>query len=345
MRLPLLITLALLGGLGVLGAYLALVFPPLRLRATRGGAWQAGLQVRLTRAGLGVDASTFLTQGALYGLVLGGLAYLASAAPAVVPVFFVGGFIYLWVTLEDQRNTRVNAYHRDLATAMDIIGNAWQVRPALSTALEAVITFAPGAGEGPVGATGQRGPAPDSVAADFAEIQRSIQANLSLRAALQTVADRRSSPIFDGLAMALLVADEQGAAAGELLRDQARTTRQQVEAYHESLTRQKSSRSEIRNGTVGPWSLLLMVRALSGAMLSQDLGVVDAGQVTGAFFWSPLGLVVGALAAGLSVGLYAWAMQLASRGLLLRRVPTEHGQVAAPARPAAQLWGWARGGG
>ncbi len=99
---------------------------------------------------------------------------------------------------------------------MSIIVNAWKVRPALSTALEAVAVYGPGGGEG-----AQGGPGAGTVSADFWEILRNIRSGLPLRTALQQVADRRKSPIFDGLATALLVAEEQGTQASAMLERQA----------------------------------------------------------------------------------------------------------------------------
>ena len=207
---------------------------------------------------------------------------------------------------------------------MNLIVNAWRIIPTLSGALEAVVRYGPGAADTP-----EAEPEANSVAADFAAILRVLRTGGSLRAALQPVADRRQSPIFDGLAIALLTAEEQGATAGEMLERQAQLTRQQVQAFDEALTRQRTARSEVRNGTLGPWVILLLVRLLSNLTfmadpLPADMLVPDSRM----FFTTPLGNLVGFVAGGITIGTYTAAMRLAARGLRLERVPTEHGREA-----------------
>jgi hypothetical protein len=267
-----------------------------------------------------IAAADFVTRGGLLGLVMGLAAALVVGTPVVLPVFLAGGYLVLWVWLEDRRNRRVNAYHHDLALAMGLIVNAWQVSPSLSQALQAVARFGPGSGSA-TGA-GERAPAAaESVAADFAEILRALHAGVSLRDALQQVADRRRSPIFDGLAVALLVAEEQGSQAGAMLERQAAITRQQVATFNDALARQRAARSEIRNGTLGPWVILGLV---------QGLALLGAGGLDTSFFRTPVGMGVAALSAAFTLGMYAWAMRVAGQGLQLARVPTEHGREVSP---------------
>ena len=315
----LLIGLAALGGLGVFGIFYALAVPRLRLRRVQAATLQGGLQVRLDHAGLGVTAGEFMLRGSLYGLAASVIGYLASGTIAAAIPFIAGGFIYLWVNLEDKRNQRVNRYNHNLAVAMDNIVNAWQIQPSLTIALEAVAKYGPGV-------TGE-GVEKGSVADDFGDILRSLRTGVPLRDALQAVADRRKNPVFDGLAIALLVAEEQGTQAGEMLARQATIARKQVAAFNEAITRQKTHRTEVQNGTLGPWAILLLVRLLNVFMNSNE-GMENIAPSTQTFFSTPAGAAVAFGAAALTVGMYAWAMQIASRGLLLTRVPTEHGKEA-----------------
>ncbi len=313
-----LLGLAALGGLGLFGVFYALAVP--RLQVRRAQTELAGVQVRLEQAGLNIRAGEFIARGAVYGVILAVLGYFVAGWGAVLP-FLCGGYALLWVGLEDKRNQRINKYHQHLATAMDIIVNAWQIAPSLSGALEAVAKYGPGAGVDDTPA--EEG----SVAADFTNLLRALRTGTPLRQALQAVADRRKSPIFDGLAIALLVAEEQGAQAGEMLARQAAITRKQVDAFQEAMSRQKTARSEVRNGTIGPWLILIVVQVLSaGTIMGETGGTMLPSTQT--FFSEPIGILVALGAAAATIGMYVWAMQMAGRGMLLSRVPTEHGRAA-----------------
>jgi len=309
------LALATLGGLGIASIFYALAVPRRRIQRAQAATLLEGIQVRLDHASLAIPASRFLWQGAALGLALGLLAAAIVGTPAVIWPFLAGGYLLRWAHGEDQRNQRINRYHHDLAGAMGIIVNAWRNNPALSTALESVVGYGPGSGEGP-----EKTVQPGSVAADFDDLLRALRAGTPLRQALQTVADRRRSPIFDGLATALLVAEEQGSQAGQLLERQAAITHRQVEIFHETISRQQAARGEIRNGSFGPWVILGLVRLLSAA---------GAGGMDMAFFQTPAGMLAAILAALTTVGIYAASMRLASRGLLLQRVATEYSRERA----------------
>jgi len=311
---PLMLGFAVVGGLGVFSVCYALAVPRIQFRRAQQGTLVDGIQVTLDRAGLETTVPEFLTRGALWGVILGLATTLTLGTPIVFLPFFIGGFAVHWVALEDRRNQRINQYHHDLATAMAIVVNAWKIEPSLAGALRNVMAYGPGAGDGP-----EDSPAPGSVAADFAEIYRMTRAGTSLREALQTVANRRRSPVFDGLAIALLVAEEQGSQAGAMLARQVVITRKQVETFNDALARQRSARGEVRNGTLGPWAILLMVQ-----ILGQGAG---SSGVDTAFFQTPVGALVALVAAGLTIGMYVLALRIAGRGLLLTRVPTEYGKA------------------
>jgi len=309
---PLVLGFAILGGLGVVSVFYALAVPRIQFRRAQHGTLMEGIQVTLAQAGLETTVPEFLTWGALTGGAMGLLTSLVLATPVVFVPFFTGGFFFHRVALEDKRNRRVNQYHHDLATVMGIIVNAWKIEPSLAGALRNVMTYGPGAGDGPEGA-----PQPGSVAEDFAEIYRVTRTGTALRAALQAVAERRRSPIFDGLATALLVAEEQGSQAGAMLERQRVITRRQVDTFNEALARQRNARGEVRNGTLGPWVILLLVQLLGQGAGSSGVDTV--------FFRTPLGALVALGCAVLTIGGYVLAMRLAGRGLLLTRVPTEYG--------------------
>lgn len=303
--------LAVLGGLGLFTIFLALAMPRLRLRRAQAATWLDGIQVRLARAGLDIAAPTFLLNGALIGAGMGALASLIVGTFVVFLPFLLGGYVVLWAALEDQRSQAVNQYHHDLATAMGIIVNAWKSSPSLSGALEAVAEYGPG------GALGEGALRENSVAADFDTILRGLRAGSALRDLLQEVADQRTSPLFDGLATALLVAEEQGSEASAMLERQSVITQRQVDVFNEALAKQRQARNEVRNGTLGPWVILGLV---------QLLGVLGAGGMDTSFFRQPAGAITAVLCALATIGMYAQAMRIAGRELLMTRVPTEHGR-------------------
>ena len=312
---PLTIGLAAVGGLGVFTTVYAFAAPKLRIQRAQRQAWLEGIQVRLNKAQIQMDAPEFLGKGAVRGLLIGAFGVLVTSNILVLIPFFIGGYLYYWSQLEDRRNQRINAYHHQLASAMDIIVNSWEISPTLSGALQAVADYGPGAREGPQGE-----PEPGSVAADFAEIWRALRTRTSLRQALQRVADRRRSPIFDGLAIALLVAEEQGTQASQMLINQANITREQVATFNEALSRQRAIRSDILFGTLGPWLLLGLVRGMNLVMTA------SAQALNVSFFRTPMGTGVALASAVVTVAIYVWALQIANRGLILSRVPTEFGR-------------------
>ena len=312
--LLLLLGLALLAGAGVFLAFHAIALPSPRV-GLRAATFQEGLQVRLAQQGLAITPPEFLLRGARYGLGAGFLALLAVRTPVVLLPCFAGGFVFLWAQLEDQRNRRSNRYHHALAGAIDIIINSWQIHPSLDGALQAVAAYGAGAGDGPEG-----GPLPDSVAADFAEVRAVWRSGSPLREALQRVADRRASPLFDNLAIALLVAHEQGASASEILRQQAVIARRQVNLFNTALNRQRTKRQELRDASVFPWLIVIGVGLLSRMAAAET---VD----TQTFFTTPLGAAVAFLAALITIGTYVMGLRRGNRGLLLQRVPTEWGRA------------------
>lgn len=317
-----LLLVAALGAAGVFTAFYALAFPPLRIRRAQLGTLEDGLQVRLQRAQLPTTPGQFVLSGVGLGVAAGAAAYFVTGSWLAIIPLLVGSFPAYWLYLGDRRQQRVNQYHHDLAIAMGIITNTWHTTPSLSRALEAVIKHGPGGGEGELlGIGDERGPKPGSVAADFAAVQRGLQAGRTLRDVLQEVADQRQSSIFDTLCTALLVADEAGAQAGAMLERQATITRQQVQAFDEALSLQAGARQDVTMAALVPWGLLLGVKVLSGG---GALSFSPSG-----FFASLAGNLAALAASTITVGIYVFGMQLAGRGLLPGRVPTEYGKEVA----------------
>ena len=286
---------------------------PGRVTAVQRETLLPGIQVRLDRARLGVEAGSYLTRSLAYGAVCGLLMVLATGAWLVVPAGLLAGFVFVWSRLESERNERLNRYHKALASAADTVVNSWRVRPSMNRALEAVATY--GQGE---------------VAADFEEVRRAVRGGSSLAAALQAVADRRQSPIFDALATALIVAEETSGEVSEVLARQAQATREMAVIYEETHDQQRGQRADVMVGIVGPWAVMALMRLTTAA--SQGLGY-------GTEFFTTLPGQAAALAAALlTVLAYTHSQRTAGRGLVVGRVSLERGKgeaAAGAAEPAA----------
>jgi len=212
----------------------------------------------------------------------------------------------VWARLEDERNERLNYYHKGLASAADTIVNSWRVKPSMNRALEAVATY------------GQA-----EAAADFEQVRRAVRGGAPLAAALQEVADRRQSPIFDGLATALIVAEEQSGEVSEVLARQAAATRQMAVIYEETVDAQRGQRADVRIGIFGPWAIVLLLRLATLATGGLGYGTE--------FFTTPLGQVTAGAAALLTALAYVHSHRTAGRGLVVERVPLERGRGESPA--------------
>jgi len=303
--------LAILMGL-LAGAVTFVVVLPFALRPRRVVRPQAetilpGIQVRLDRARLGVSATTYILRSLEYGAVFGLVMALATGAWLTFPAGLAAGFAFVWSRLEDERNERLNRYHKALASAADTIVNSWRVRPSMNRALEAVATY------------GQA-----EVAADFEEVRLAVRGGSSLPAALQAVADRRQSPVFDALATALIVAEEASGEVTEMLARQAQATRESARIYEETIDEQRGQRSDVMWGIAGPWAIMLLLRLAT--LLTGGVGYGTE------FFTSLLGQVVAVVAAALTVVAYVHSHRTAGRGLVVERVMLERGRADAQGR-------------
>ncbi len=295
------LSIGLLAGGVVMVVFLGLALRPRRVVRAQTEALLPGIQVRLDRAKLGVKASAYLTRSLAYGAGFGALMWLATGAWLTFPAGLVGGFAFVWARLEDERNERLNRYHKALASAADTIVNSWRVRPSMNRALEAVATY--GQGE---------------VAEDFAEVRRAVRGGEPLVTALQAVADRRESPVFDALATGLIVAEEAGGEVSEMLARHAAATREMARIYEETIDQQRGQRSDVMWGIVGPWAIMALLRLAT--MLTGGLGYGTE------FFTTLTGQVAAGAAAALTVLAYIHAHRTAGRGLIVERVAMERGR-------------------
>lgn len=307
---------------GVTFAIFAAVFTrPRRVVRAQRETTLDGLQVRIDRARLGISATTYVARSLLYGAAFGLLMSLATGAWLTFPAGLVAGFAFVWSRLEDERNERLNEYHKALASGADMIVNSWRVRPSMNRALEAVATYGR-----------------PTVAQDFEEVRRSVRGGASLTEALQTVADRRRSPVFDALATALIVAETASGEVSAMLARQAESTRRMATIYEETIDEQRGQRADVMWGIAGPWVIMALLRVFT---------LFTGGMGYGTDFFQTLpGQIAAVVAAGLTVVAYVHAHRTAGKGLVVERVSVERGRGEEPVgAPGASMSGSMRRGG
>jgi len=294
------LALGLLAGGSVLAVVFGIAGAGRREKRVQRQTLLPAIQVRLDRAQLGVSATTYVGRSLLYGVVFGLLMAVATGAFSTFFAGLAGGFAFVWARLEDRRNDRLNQYHKALAAAADTVVNSWESKPSMGRALEAVAQW--GQGE---------------VADDFREVATATRTGTSLSKALQQVADRRQSHVFDAFATALFLAAEQSGEVTNMLTRHAEATRQMANIYEETLDTQRGQRQDAMWGIVGPWGVLLLLRL--GTIFTGGLGYGTE------FFATPLGQIAGLMAAALTVVAYVSTNRTAARGMIVKRVPLEHG--------------------
>lgn len=315
---PIVILLAALAGLAILAIWFGAVLPPggrrapLRARVDRR---LTPLQRRLDAAQMEVKAGDFVRRGTLLGLALGlGLSVLVGAV-SLFPVGLVAGYLFAWSALERARDLRLSRYTRLLAQACDVIRNSYSVKPSLQKALEAAAIYCS-----------------SPVKEDFGELLIAYMQG-DFERAVEALADRRRSIVFDGVANALLRADRAGSGVSDMLARLAISTRENVAAFEDALIAQINARSNVQWGTFGPWGVFAVFRVLSLAFSMTNAGGAFGGMTT--FFSTPAGNLIALLAALISLWTYLYCDRLARRGLIVRRVKTADALAATAS--AAQM--------
>ncbi|GAB4462822.1 MAG: hypothetical protein Kow00120_29490 [Anaerolineae bacterium] len=277
---------------------------PKRRRAAQAAYLYEGLEVRLQRARLPVTADRFLAEGALVGAGLALLSLLATGAVGAVVPMFLCGFVVVWSQYEGKRDARAMDYNAGVALAASQISNAWLAQPSLNHALDAVITYGH-----------------PEVAEDFEAARAALGTGKSLAEAFAPVGDRRRSPFFDGLVMALVSADRATGDIRGLLEGIAASTREQVEIFKDFLVASANARQEILWATFAPWALLLVSRLLA---LLPGGGGVQGGELE-AVFVSPVGAIGLCIAGVVTLAGYLSMQRAVQTGIVLDRILTEEG--------------------
>lgn len=259
------------------------------------------LQARLDAAQMEITAGAYIRRSLMTGAVLGGGLGLLLGAPALIPAGMGAGFALTWTALEAARDRRQVQYARMLAQACDVIRNSYAVKPSLQKALEAAAAYTQ-----------------PPVQADFGELLIGYLQG-EFEAALERMAERRRSIVFDGVANALLRAERAGAGVTDMLGRLAQTTRENAAAFEDAIVLQTTARSNVAWGTYGPWGVFAVFRVLTLALSLTSAAGAFGGLTT--FFSSPAGNAMALTAGLISMASYFYCHRLAQRGLVTRRGP------------------------
>jgi Flp pilus assembly protein TadB len=275
----------------------------------------ASIQARLDRAQIEVKAESYVRQSLQLGIPIGIALYVLVGAVVLFVVGVVAGFMFTWSKLEQQRDEKQIGYYKQLASACDIITNAYAVRPSLTRAMNAAGEFSS-----------------SPLKEDFQEMIVGLRQG-DFEQVVLSIGNRRKSIVFDTVANALLRAKDESGQVKDIMEKLATATRQNVGAFEESVSMQINARSSIRWGTYGPWLILAVFRATS-MFLAAGSGTAGPFDAANDFFKTFTGNVLALVAALMSMSLYTYGFKLAQRGLVIRRVESEDDLSKATVRAA-----------
>jgi Type II secretion system (T2SS), protein F len=317
-----LIALALIAGAAVFLIFFGLVTPPKgkptgkTVKAVREAASRSsqremvGIQARLDKANLEISATEFVKRSLILGIPLGLGLYILIGAIVLFAVGVLAGFMFTWTDLQQKRDRKTIQYAKLLASSCDTIRTAYGVNPSLKRAIEAAAEFSQ-----------------SPLKEDYQEMMIALSQERFVEG-LQTIADKRRSIVFDGVAIALIRASEATGEVGEMLHRLAVSTRQNVSAFEEALSTQINARSNITWGTYGPWMIFTAFKGITFlvALLFSEANFFSSAN---AFFGSFLGNVVALFASGISIMVNRYANATAQRGLVIGRINSVDAQATA----------------
>ena len=258
------------------------------------------LQAKLDDAQIEIKADAYVTMSLKSGIPLAlGLLVLVGSV-TLIPIGILAGFLFTWSKLEGERDVKMIKYFKQLASACDIITNAYAVRPSMVRALQSASEFSVS-------------PLRD----DFQEMIIALRQG-EFEEAIQVLSDRRKSIVFDTVANALMRAKDESGQVKDIMEKLAISTRQNVGAFEEAVSMQINARSSIRWGTYGPWMIFAVFRGVT-MFLSFSSGT-NAFAAANNFFSTLGGNLLSLVAAAISMGLYVYGFRLAQRGLVVKRI-------------------------
>jgi Flp pilus assembly protein TadB len=270
------------------------------------------LQAKLDDARIEIRAEDFVRRSLSTGIPLAlGLTVLVGAI-VMFPVGIYAGFLFTWTNLEQERDVKQIKYFKQLASACDIITNAYAVRPSLVRAIQSSAEFSS-----------------SPLREDFSEMVIGLRQG-EFDEVLKSLSDRRASIVFDSVMNALQRAKDESGQVKDIMEKLSISTRQNVAAFEESISMQINARSNIRWGTYGPWLIFGVFRGVTFVLSLAGPSAFDSANN---FFATLGGNILALVAAGVSISLYVHGFKLAQRGLVIKRVrsedatPTKNGQA------------------
>jgi Flp pilus assembly protein TadB len=304
--------LSLLGALAMFVIVYALTMPahpnktPRKVDRSKMPSRYPGIQARLDQAQIEVRAEKYVQDSLTLGIPLGlGMALLVGSV-LLAPVGVLAGFMFTWSKLERERDVKQIKYFKQLASACDIITNSYSVRPSLTRAMQAAAEFSS-----------------TPLKEDFQEMIIGMRQG-EFDAAVQRIADKRRSIVFDSVGNALMRAKDESGQVKDIMEKLAISTRQNVASFEDAISMQVNARSSIAWGTYGPWLIFAVFRVMT---LIIALTNEDFFASANSFFATIAGNIVAMVAALISIGLYVYGYRLAQRGLVVRRVVTTDPQA------------------
>jgi Type II secretion system (T2SS), protein F len=267
-------------------------------RVQRPTRWPT-LQAKLDAAQIEVSADSYVRQSLQLGIPIGIGLFVLVGAIILFPVGVFAGFLFTWSKLEQERDVAQIKYFKQLASACDIITNAYAVRPSLVRSLQSAGEFTA-----------------SPLREDFQELIIGMRQG-EFELVVERLADKRKSIVFDSVANALIRAKDESGQVKDIMEKLANSTRMNVSAFEEAVSMQLNARSSIRWGTYGPWMIFGVFR---GVTLFMAMSGTDAFSSANAFFTQIEGNILTLIAAFISIALYVYGFRLSQRGLVVKRV-------------------------
>jgi len=303
---PELYLLALLSGGAVFLLFYGIAVPfkgkPKNLTAPTNLPQLAGIQTKLNEAQIEISAKNYVIMSLKTGIPLGLGLYILIGAYTLGIIGLLAGFLFTWTKLEQERDKKSILYSKQLASVCDTLRTAYGVNPSLKKAMEAAAEYS-------------QPPVKD----DFQEILIGITQDRMVEA-LQEIADRRRSIVFDTVATSLVRAADSTGEVGDMLMRLADSTRQNVSAFEDAISSQINARSNIQWGTYGPWLIFTIFKGMTTFMGMSSNTNVFSGMA--GFFSTPFGNLIAGIAAGITIFVYRYCIKLSQRGLVVKRVST-----------------------
>ena len=303
---PELYLLALLSGIAVFLLFYGIAVPfrgkPKAMTATTSLPQLAGIQTRLNEAQIDISAKEYIKRSLQTGIPLGLGLYILIGAFTLGIIGVGAGFLFTWTKLEQERDRKNVMYSKQLASVCDTLRTAYGVNPSLKKAMEAAAEYSQ-----------------SPIKEDFQEILTGISQDRMVEA-LQSIADRRRSIVFDTVATSLIRAADATGEVSDMLMRLADSTRQNVAAFEDAISSQINARSGIQWGTYGPWLIFTIFKGMTTFMSMNSNTNVFSGMA--GFFSTAAGNVIASIAAAITIFVYRYCIKLSSRGLVVKRVST-----------------------